>query len=311
MKPDDRMDWLLQDEQPAVKYHTLIDLLDRTSMDSEVREAHDKIPERGWTASILQRQDPKGTWASGFYQPKYLAANWQLLVLSDLGLTIETPAVKKACDLYLAEASGPKGALGGSDSETCVTGNIARMMIRFGYADDSRISEAFDWLVKAQKEDGGWHCFPSDHGTLDCWEALAAFNALPHSKWTRSIKRSVEQGAEFYLERELHKEGKGRYEPWFRFHYPWHYYYDVLVGLDVLTSLGYADDRRLKNAIRVLKEKQRPDGTWTTEIAHPDLAPGADYSLRTPAKPLILEEPGEPSKWVTFLAMRVLKRVES
>ncbi len=310
MKPDNQLEWLLQDDQPAVKYHTLIDLLDRSPTDSEVREACAKIPERGWAASILQQQDPKGTWASGLYQPKYIATNWQLLVLSDLGLTVATPAVKKACNLYLAEASGPEGDLGGSGSETCVTGNIARMMVRFGYVDDSRISEALAWLVKAQKEDGGWHCFPSEHGTLDCWEALAAFNALPRNRWTRSIKRSAERGAEFYLERELQKEGRGRYEPWFRFHYPWHYYYDLLVGLDVLTSLGYGDDRRMKSAVDILQEKRRPDRTWAIDSAHPDLAEGADYSLRKPASPLIIEKPGEPSKWITFLALRVLKRIE-
>ncbi len=216
MKSDTRIEWLLQDDQPAIRYHALIDLLDRTPSDSEVKEAFAEIPKRGWAASILQQQDRKGTWSSGLYQPKYVATNWQLVVLSDLGLTVQAPAIRKACNLYLAEVSGPKGCLGGSDSETCITGNLVRMMLRFGYVEDPRISEAITWLVKAQKEDGGWHCFQSNHGTLDCWEALAAFNALPRSRWSRSIKRSVERGAEFYLERELHKEGNGRYEPWFR-----------------------------------------------------------------------------------------------
>lgn len=313
-------EWLLQDEQPAVKYHTLIDLLDKAPSDPEVRETYKMIPRRGWAASILKQQDPKGTWGSGFsaptwesgfYGPKYIATNWQLLVLSDLGLTHNTPAIKKACELYLSEVSGPEGCLGGSGSETCITGNLARMMIRFGYKDDPRISSALTWLVEAQKEDGGWHCFPSNNGTLDCWEALAAFNALPRAKWTRSIKRSVERGAEFYLERELSREGGERYEPWFRFHYPWHYYYDLLVGLDVLSALGCAGDRRMWSAIEVLKGKRRPDGTWATDTSHPDIGAGADYSLRKPAKPLILEEPGEPSKLVTLLALRVLKRIEN
>src|SRR5712692_55698 len=176
MKSDRRIEWLLQDEQPAVRYLTLIDLLDRSPSDSEALETHAKIPDRGWANSILQHQDPKGTWSSGFYQPKYLATNWQLLVLSDLGLTVETPGVKKACDLYFSEVSGPKGCLGGSGSETCITGNLVRMMIRFCYPDDSKISSALTWLVNAQKEDGGWQCFPRKYGTLDCWEALAAFN---------------------------------------------------------------------------------------------------------------------------------------
>lgn len=306
-----RMEWLLEEDQPAVRYHALTDLLDKSPTDPDARETYAMIPRRGWATSILKKLDPEGTWDSGLYYPKYTATNWQLLVLSDLGLTIEVPALKKVCDLYLSKASGPEGILGGSGSETCITGNLARMMIRFGYRDDPRIAEALDWLVKAQKEDGGWHCFPSESGTLDCWEALAALNAIPHRKWTRSMKRSVERGVEFYLERELYKEGRGRYKAWFRFHYPWHYYYDLLVGLDMLTSLGYTDDKRLKTALQLLRDKQRPDGTWAADAAHPDLARGADFSLRQPAKPLILEEPGKPSKWITFLALGVLKRIES
>ncbi|MDG7000803.1 MAG: hypothetical protein JRN15_17050, partial [Nitrososphaerota archaeon] len=97
------------------------------------------------------------------------------------------------------------------------------------------------------KEDGGWHCFQSEKGTLDCWEALAAFAILPRQKWNKGIKRSVERGTEFYLEHRLYREGR-RYEPWFRFHYPTHYYYDILVGLDIVTSLGRADDKRLTPA---------------------------------------------------------------
>jgi hypothetical protein len=47
------------------------------------------------------------------------------------------------------------------------------------------------------------------------------------------MKRSVELGAEFYL--ELHKQG-AHYPPWYRFHYPPDYY-DFLVGLDFMTAL--------------------------------------------------------------------------
>src|SRR5207249_4039672 len=75
------------------------------------------------------------------------------------------------------------------------------------------------------------------------------------------MERSISRGAEFYLERKLFEEGR-RYAPWFRFHYPTHYYYDVLVGLDVLTVLGYAGDRRLQPALRILREKRQSDGTW-------------------------------------------------
>jgi hypothetical protein len=51
------------------------------------------------------------------------------------------------------------------------------------------------------------------------------------------LQAGVERSAEYYLERELHIQGE-RYEPWYRFHWPVHYYYDLLVGLDCLTALG-------------------------------------------------------------------------
>lgn len=84
------------------------------------------------------------------------------------------------------------------------------------------------------------------------------------------MHRAVERGAEFYLEREMHKEGKS-YAPWYRFHYPIHYYYDLLVGLDFMTALGYGDDSRLRYAIDRLKEKRRSDGRWNIDAVHPNL----------------------------------------
>ena len=58
----------------------------------------------------------------------------------------------------------------------------------------------------------------------------------------------VERAAEFYLDRELHRQG-ARYDPWYRFHDPVHYYYDLLVGLDLLTALGFGSDPRLRYAL--------------------------------------------------------------
>lgn len=108
---------------------------------------------------------------------------------------------------------------------------------------------ALDWSVWAQKEDGGQNCLPTAHGTLSCWEGLAAFAALPWSQWTRAITECAERGPEFYLRRRLYREGRDRYVPWLRFHYPVHYYYDLLVGLDVIPATGHGDDPRLDEAL--------------------------------------------------------------
>lgn len=307
--------WLLEKNQPSVRYYTLRELLDKPKSDSEVKEAYSLIPHRGWAASILNTQLPNGYWASksSLYYPKYEATIWKLIVLADLGLTAEDLRVKASCELVLQHYSRPEGGFGNpikGSSHFCVTGNLVRTLIRFGYGEHPQVGRALNWLVQQQKEDGGWHCFPASHGTLDCWEALSAFATLPKAKWTRRIKRSVEWGAEFYLDRQLYREGHRKYEPWFRFHYPVHYYYDLLVGLDTLTALGYyTDNKHLKFARDLLSGKKRHDGRWLLEAIHPDIPPDDPYQPTPPVYQFALEQVGEASKWISFLALRVLRRL--
>jgi len=285
--------------------------LGRGRNDPEVREAYSEISKKGWAFDILKLQKPEGHWQSNksLYQPKYSATNWMALILSDLGLTKENNRVRKAAGLFFKQWLALPSVTNIFNDEVCIVGNTARMLTRFGYEDDPRVRKLFDRLVEDQKEDGGWNCFPSSRGTLDCWEILAAFAALPKSKQTRKIKNSIDKGAEFYLERRLFDDGEKKYPPWFRFHYPNHYYYDVLVGLDVITSLGYDRDKRLRAALEILNKKCQNDGTWHLEKVHPDVAAGAQYSLRKKVSPFALEETGVPSKWITLTALRVLKRV--
>jgi hypothetical protein len=106
-------------------------------------------------------------------------------------------------------------------------------------------------------------------------------------------------------------EGRTEYPPWFRIHYPNHYYYDVLVGLRILARLGYGSDRRLKPALRWLLGKRRRDGTWALDADHPDLDPErGGYRFPGPVYPLRLEPPNEPSRWATVEALSVLGRCE-
>jgi hypothetical protein len=295
-------------------------LLDYSKENREVRKAYANIPRFGWAHQILQAQKPGLFWESrkNLYLPKYTATIWRLIVLSDLGLTAKDERVRKPCEFFLNEYSRPDGGFDSpsstwSRSELCLTGNLARVLVRCGYGEDHRVVSAFDWVVEHQMEDGGWHCFYErafGRGTLDCWEGLSAFAVLPRRRWTRRITRSVERGAEFYLERKLYKQGHTRYLPWLRFHYPVHYYYDLLVGLDVITSLGYAGDRRLKAALQILQRKRRPGGTWALDATHPDLGAGAGYRFKKQPKRFALERETRPSKWITLTALRVLKRVE-
>jgi hypothetical protein len=316
----DVTEWLLERDQPAVRSRALANLLDRKETDSDVREARSRIARVGWARDQLAQQKPKGFWESRepknvkewidfLYFPYYTATNWRALVLSDLGLDASVPQIKKLAETlfrYKLRLSSPFNFF---YEEMCISANTARMLTTFGYADDPRVKKLFDWLIEDQRADGGWNCSQGTPGTLDVWEPLAAFAALPKSKRSPKMEAAVDRGAEFYLKRGMFREGKP-YAPWLRLHYPNHYFYDILVGLDVLTRLGFAGDRRLRPALQLLNDKRRPDGRWLLDRAHPDVIRKSDLPPGKSVRPFTIEAPGEPSKWITLKALEVLVRVE-
>ena len=315
-RSDTALDWLLEENQPSIRYLALTQLLDRPENDGEVQIAKEIIGKAGWAADILGAQKPGGWWVSDerLYQPKYTSTNWMLLILSDLGLTKADPRIARACELWIERFATPDGGFSMEGMKTghlCVVGNTARALVRFGYGDHPKVRSAFEWLLEHRDKNGGWSCWGSGRN-LDSWEGMSAFAVYPRQKWTEGMKRAVELGAEFYLQRELHKQGDA-YPPWYRFHYPVHYYYDLLVGLDFMTGLGYADDPRMRHALAVLRERRGPDGRWNLDAIHPDLEGKmaewyATHPKRTPT-PFSLETPGAPSKMITLKAMQVLDRV--
>ena len=309
------MEWLTEPDQPAVRYLAMRDLLEVSGGDlSRARKA---IPARGWVKQILQTRRPGGYWvdAESLYRPKYFSTNWMLLALSDLGVTRELPWLAESAEMWRDTYARPDGGFdqpGSPRSELCLVGNTARALVKFGYQEDPKVRRAFGWLVKNQKPNGGWHCW-GKNGVIDGWEGMSAFAVYPREKWTRSMKAAVDRGLEFYLERRMLHQG-GRYDPWYRLHFPYHYYYDVLVGLEFVTALGRGDDPRLEEAIRTLKKKRRKDGRWLMDAVHPDYLNGGKLPRWWPKykdrlQPFSLEAAGEPSKMITLRAMRVLKRL--
>lgn len=310
---DSVISWLLEENQPAIRYLTLTGLLGKSQDNAEVRQARAASAQKGWAGDILARQRPSGFWHNdkSFSRPKYTASYWMLLILSDLGVTKDHPRISKACEIWMDRFAKNDGGFGYDTmriSEMCITASTAQAMIKFGYpVEHPLIKSAIQWILDDQKENGGWRC-GWRRGIIDGWEPMQLFATIPRAQWNRRIRRAVERGAEFYLERELYKEGSP-YGPWHRLHYPIHYFYDILVGLSFITELGgYSNDKRLRYAISSLKEKRRSDGRWNLEAIHPDVAgPISVFYDRRPPVPFALEKVGKPSKMITLRALKVIQ----
>ena len=266
----------------------------------------------------MRLQDSPGEWASGLglYRSKFVGTHWMLLVLSDLGLGKANRWIETACNRWMERHSKDDGGFGferAKESHLCITGNMLRALVKFGYADHPRVRSGFGWLVENQKMNGGWNCWGKD-GVLDGWEGMSAFAVYPRAMWKRKMNEAVAKGAEFYLKHEVTNQGQ-KYEPWYRLHYPVHYFYDVLVGLDFMTALGYGSDSRLQQAVRNLIAKRAGDGRWNLDAVHPDVEGSIRrYYREHPAeapKPFALEKAGNPSKMITLRALVVLKRLDS
>ncbi len=92
--PQDRVvEWLLEPNQPSIRYLTLTQLLGKEETESDVKTAKARIPKMGWVAEILARRDPGGWWVRprGWLEPRFLGTNWNMLALSDLGASRAPP----------------------------------------------------------------------------------------------------------------------------------------------------------------------------------------------------------------------------
>jgi len=108
------------------------------------------------------------------------------------------------------------------------------------------------------------------------------------------------------------------YEPWRRIHFPRHYYYDFLLGLELVTRLGNPRDSRLKPALDLLASKPVADDRWAIDITHPDVDPEGDPPYKSIMGKILatvirleVEPPGNPSRWATLAAMRVLREISA
>ena len=337
------IDWLLEKSNPSVRYFAMRDILGKPEDDNEVAATKNTISGSTMVRKILDKQNPLGYWEEPVspYLPKYKSSYWTIMVLGRLGMDKNDERVARACEFifqFQHNAGGfsshsrnsavreygylrQKGKKLPSQKEfvsslvfeeqlTCLTGNMVAALIRLGYADDPRVEEASEWLVRVQNKDGGWLCpywkahMRDEHGCfMGTICTMEAFSEVPRKNLTNEMRGAISQGAEFLLMHHLFQADHHDYRTispaWLQLSFPWFAGYDILRGLEVLTKLGYAKDERFNDAVGLFLQKRRNNGKWILE--------------NTPVGRMQanIEVKGQPSKWITLIALRVLKRLSA
>lgn len=319
---EDVVSWLLEKENPSVRYWTLQQLKDKPESDASVREAQKNIMQSECIKSILAAQTDDYFWGNpeDLYNPKYRGATHSLLILAELGAE-KTPKIEKALEhLFLFQRDSghflgdlpktPKGRASVVKDGCCLDGNILYYLVHFGYLDDPRVQKLIDFQIDYyDHNDGGWKCraFPIDPSKVfptNCFmgraKMLRGLSTIPKNKRPKPLADIIDSEVEVILENGIYKYLKNadgtRKEKagWKRFGFPLFYQSDVLEVLDVLTRLGVRDER-MQETIDLVISSRTKDGKWVLK----NTFNGKMFCN--------IDEKGQPSKWITLRALRVLR----
>ena len=324
----DPVPWLIEEDNPSVRYFTLVKLLDASPRDRRVAAAKRAIMETGTVPKILAKQNKGGYWgiAEDFYvRAKYKGTVWQLIILAELGADPRDPRIRSAGDFILrasqdresggfAYRGGPNGGYH-SAIVPCLSGNMVWSLIRLGFGDDPRVKRGIEWLTTYARFDdrtgpapSGW---PYDLWNT-CWgrhtchsgvaKTLKALAEIPQKKRSPEVERTIEAAAEYFLRHHVHKRShnltKDVKPKWLKLGFPLMWDADALEVFGLLAKLGFRDPR-MGEAAELILSKQDAEGRWSLEDT---------YNGRFLVD---IEKKGRPSKWVTLLALKALKAYSS
>jgi hypothetical protein len=321
------IDWLLDPKHsdPSIRWQVMSDLLDASQSEWAAERA--KVEAEGWGARLLALEDEDGQWAGGAHFPAdfdwhgpeaqrgadgrmatqpWTATSNSLSLLREFGLDPTSDRATRAVELIGANSHWEEGGqpYWEGEVEPCINGTVVANGSYFG----EDMSPVVDRLLGDRLDDGGWNCdterrsIRSSFGTtINVLEGLLEYEgATGGTADSRAARRS---GEEYLLKRALFRRlstGEPADERFLLFAHPNRWRYDVLRGLDYFRSAaaltGAAPDPRLSEAIDHVRSRRLEDGTWPLDWSPPgrvwfDVDDGV----------------GEPSRWVTLRAMRVLR----
>jgi hypothetical protein len=294
------IDWLLNAD-PSIRWQVMRDLTDTPA--EIVAVVRSRVASEGWGLRLLDLQRPDGQWGDGVATPFWWTNLYTLLFLRDLGIDPASAGARRAIDLVRDNVTWGPG-FGNSpffegEVEPCINGRVVALGAYFGERSDRLLAR----LLSEQLADGGWNCEAergsvrsSFHTTICVLEGLLAFEKAFGA--TPTVSAARRRAEDYLLERRLLRRlstGDIIDPLWTQFAFPTLWHYDVLRALDYLRAADAQPDARVEEALAIVLERRQDDGRWLLDVRHRD-------TLHEEMAGAV----GEPNRWVTLRARRVL-----
>ncbi len=303
------INWLL-DSDPAVRWQVLRDLADAPA--DEVAAERARVEHEGWGARLLALEGADGLWDGGALFPAGYAGGepgqpWTttmhtLQTLQLFGLDPASAAAQRAIPLIAENARWEHDGQRYFDGEVepCINGRTIETGAYFGVD----VEPIVDRILGERLADGGWNCEVENGSvrssfdtTVNVLDGLLGYeHATGGSAAVREARRS---GEEYLLSRSLFRRqstGEVVDPDYLDFAFPYYWRYDVLRALDYFRASGAQRDPRMAEAVEAVRAKRQPDGRWLLDRVHPGRI---HFTLDG--------DVGQPSRWNTLRALRVLR----
>ena len=306
------IEWLL-DSDPSIRWQVMRDLM--AEPDATVASERSRVAAEGWGARLLDLQGSDGHWGGAAFVPHaWISTQDTLQLLRDLGADPASDRVRRAIGQVRDRCTWGRefgdAPFFEGEVEPCINGRVLAIGAYFGEPSD-RLARR---LVREQLSDGGWNCDAprsrrsSFHSTICVLEGLLEYETAKGA--SPDVTGARLRGQEYLRERRLFRSRStgqiigtdrktGTKSTWTEISFPTRWHYDILWGLDYLRRAGAAPDARSAEAIDLVRKKCDRHGRWPLENPHPG---AVHFEMEGRA--------GEPSRWNTLRALRVLRWAE-
>lgn len=320
----DLTQWLLESDEPWTRYRTLVDLLDRSQDDPEVRAARTKMLAHPQVQALIAEA---AVWP-GYVLKRHNDAKhpiYKFSTLADFGVRAGDPGMAAGIEAVMAHQS-PEGAFqslenipkafGGTGEDMwtwilCDAPTLLYALLAMGLRDDSRVRRAVDHLVDLVDENG-WRCItapelgkfkgpgrkadPCPIVNVFALKALSQAPELLDSPATRTGAEMLLWHWEHQGERKLFMFGIGTDFRKLKCPFVW---YNILHVVDVLSRFPFVHtDPRFREMVETITAQADEDGRYTAN------------SMYMAWKGWSFADKKRPSPWLTFLVLRAQRRME-